>query len=96
MNGVQFRLYAENLNADDIIGETTHFGINNFTYYIVDGKYKGIGEQTLIIEVIIGENWNYGIDRTRQAFKNLADYIKELNNQESVLLTEQPIKYELY
>lgn len=53
-------------------------------------------EATIIIEYIMPNKNKVDTKAVREAFKIIADYCKVINNQETVLLTEQPIKFELY
>lgn len=96
MKGLQFRLYTEALDINRIINYATVKGLKNFTCIDATGKYNGVSEETLIIEYITPIDNPFIIDRTRRIFKDISDRIKKFNNQECVLLTEQPINFELY
>lgn len=97
LKGVIFRLYTEDANRDRIEQKINAMKMRNLTLHNATGKYNGIDEPTLIIELIIwNDNYGVNINDTRRIFRELSDYIKLINKQECVLLTEQPIKFELY
>jgi hypothetical protein len=79
---IQYRIYTEDKNRADI--ETIvarHF--DSFTIIPTIGYWKGVAENSLIIEI-------FGNDQFTTV-KEVAEYIKELNKQECVLVTRTPL-----
>lgn len=82
----QYRIYTEARQLDRVRDETNaHF--SNFTIYRVEGRYKSIPENSLVIEIIAEE-------RAYPFVKALAESIKFFNNQDSVLITSHAITTE--
>ena len=63
-----------------------------FSIYKTLGYWKGLKESSRIIE-IISENSYYNIESI--LFKQISIYIKQIANQESVLITTKEINSEL-
>jgi hypothetical protein len=74
-----YRIYTEDKNREAIEKICSEV-FDGFTIIHANGYYKGIKENTIIIEIVVS------IPDLR-AIKYLADNIKRLNHQESVLIT---------
>ena len=73
-----YRMLTEDINRDDIL-ELTSNEFDGFTIYKATGYWQGVGENSLIIEVIsendIADKW-----------QALAETIKANNKQQAVLI----------
>jgi len=84
---MKFELFTENLNKATLIALTSQL-FENATFIDTLGVYKGVPEDGLIITIIAPES-------DRSAIQSLARDIKEMNKQESVLVVETPVSYNL-
>lgn len=85
-----FRIYTE--TKDNLIELVRKF-FDNATLIPAKGLYDRNIEETTIIEIIEFDNHWYHNSRIKTI--NLAEKIKEINNQQCVLYTEQKIKSEM-
>lgn len=81
-----YKIYTEAKQLDSILAETEDC-FSNFTVYLVEGAYMGVQETSMVIE-IIAEKREYPLVKT------LAESIKLLTNQDSVLITSHDVTTE--
>jgi hypothetical protein len=81
-----YRIYTENKNLEGI-KKILNRAFESYTLLEGVGIWKGTEEKSLIIEVLSRINKGY--------FEIVADDIKELNNQQAVLLTVSEIESNL-
>ncbi len=82
-----YRIYTEDKDREGIRKVTSKL-FTGFTMYPAYGVYNQTTEPALIIEII-------GRDEDKDAVRSLAKIIKDRNNQEIVLVTEQDIILEV-
>ena len=82
-----YRIYTEDKNLDGIINLLTKV-YDGYTIIHSQGYWKGLPEESIIIEII-----TYAVDLP--TIQGIANQIKQLNSQESVLVTSQPVYSEL-
>lgn len=80
---ILFRIQTEDKNRESIEELISDF-FDGFTILSGTGYWKSDKEDTLVIEVI-------GPEDIRANIEHCADIIRKSNNQECVLVTEQPI-----
>jgi hypothetical protein len=81
-----YRIYTENVNESLVLDEVDCL-FPGYTVYHAVGCWKGTEEESLIIELILDASLE------NKALVNcLADSIKKLNAQESVLITTQDVE----
>jgi hypothetical protein len=79
----RFRIYTEyKPNLVQIV--MGNFKIKNFSLSPTLGVFNGQAEESCIIEILAGEHYS-------PLIRDLAEYIKQTNNQKEVLVTEEPI-----
>ena len=78
-----YRIYTEDLNRERILEATTHHFPDGYTYWITTGMWKGVREDSIIIEIV-----DDSPDNTR--VRTLAQYIKHTNKQQAVMITTTP------
>lgn len=84
---MKFEIFTENKNLPQTIALTIR-RFPNSTFVQSMGVYKGVPEEGLIITILAPEN-------DRSTIQSLARDIKEMNKQESVLVVETPVTYNL-
>jgi hypothetical protein len=86
-----YRLYTENIQRTrwEIMDLVSH-EFSGFTVLDVVGYWKGVAERAIVIEIIAE-----GGDRTRGTIMALAKRIREINDQECVMMTVQDVEMEL-
>lgn len=81
---ILYRIFTEDKNRDGIEGTVTKV-FDGFTILTGRGYWRGISEPCLVIEVI-------GVANDLDAVLRIADRIKEQNEQDSVAITESPVR----
>lgn len=84
---MKFEIFTENKNLISITALTVR-RFPGATLVQSMGVYKGIPEEGVIITVVAPES-------DRSTVQSLARDIKEMNQQESVLVVETPVSYNL-
>lgn len=84
---MKFEIFTENLNKSTIIALTSQL-FENATFTDTLGMYQGVPEEGLVITIV-------GVESDRARIQSLAVDIKELNQQDSVLIVETPVTYNL-
>lgn len=64
-----------------------NFGLDGFTIYKVDGYWKGTPEVSFKIEVALDDGSNDGGADARSTIEMVAEELRALYNQDSVMLT---------
>lgn len=80
------RLYTEDKNRE-VIEELATKWLNSFTLYTAQGRWEGIAEQSVIIEVGYPQAED---DEYRAVLGHLAEEIKYVNQQEAILIVYIP------
>jgi hypothetical protein len=80
-----YRILTEAKNIDQVRGTLYGLGLD-YTLYTGTGSWRGQAEASLIIELN---------DITRDLAERAARVIKQINNQEAILLQEIPILSQL-
>jgi len=92
MNGTLVRIWTEDLNLDRIKVEVGHY-FSAYTIFSASGVWDGTSENSLVIEILVPEGPYHN---TRIGYvRNIAEFIKALNNQKAVLVTRTPVESEL-
>lgn len=84
---MKFEIFTENKNLLQVVALTIQ-RFPNATFVQSMGVYKGRPEEGLIITLVAPES-------DRSTVRSLARDIKELNQQESILVVETPVAYNL-
>jgi len=83
---IKYTIYTEDKNRKDIekIFDNSLF-IKGYTLIETIGKWKGITEKALKIEILLQKNYHHQI-------KSICQKIKRQNKQEAVLFTAQEVE----
>lgn len=73
--------------ADDVARVLSNFGIDGFTIYKVDGYWKGKAEQSFKIEIALDDETNPGGEGAHSTAEMIAMELRDMYNQEAVMLT---------
>ena len=88
MTKTLYRIYTEAKNVDGI-KNLVKFYFDGATIYMTDGFFEGRSEKSLVIEVIIS-----GLT-TDSKIKTFAEFLKNSNEQKSVLITRTEVEVEI-
>ena len=84
-NNKSFKIYTERMNEDKI-NELLSISFDGFTVIHTQGNWKGVKEDSIIIEIIT---------KNETLVKAIAQAIKKFNKQEAILVTSQNVDCEL-
>ena len=79
----RYRIYTE-LKKKECLIEYLASRLEGYTVFYCDGYWLGSREDSLVIEYIAGRMGRVEVD-------NIAHWIKEHNNQQSVLVTQEEV-----
>ena len=85
-----YRIYTENINRHRVEFLVGSF-FDGYTVFEGTGVWKGTGERSLVIEILATNDMTP--KESDHKVEKLAEQIKALNSQESVLVTSQPVDY---
>lgn len=81
---IRYRVYTENVSYDDTLALARKLLPDSFTVFHAQGHYQGQDEKSLVFEIVDGEH--------RDAITRFAYHVKKQNNQQCVLITEEPVE----
>lgn len=84
-----YRIYTEDVNREGIIKfVSTYF--TGFTVLEATGVWEGKTERSIVIEIVSHDMvGGFGV------LRRIAEFIKEVNGQDAVLITRQPVESRL-
>jgi len=88
---VIYRLYTEDINRDEIL-ELTEKSFPEFSILTGQGSWQGQTENSLVIEIIQGNEVDNILEAVDASIFLLAANIREMNDQQAVMVTKQPIQ----
>jgi hypothetical protein len=94
MNKTCYRIYTEAKNVDGI-KNLVKFYFDGTTIYMTDGFFEGQSEKSLVIEVILDREWGDGPHPNYSKVRTFAEFLKNSNEQKSVLITRTEVEVEI-
>lgn len=90
MNYTRLRIYTENKKLPELRMELSKY-FPSYTVYEANGVWRNVSEPSVVFEVVS----EIRVARLLDDARKFITYVKELNNQETVLLTYEAVQGEL-